>query len=74
MFALLDFRTAEIGLAKVSSHIEDCGAIAIQNDFAYLCDIIGNAFADEVADLAATTLQPSKEDCLKSEASSKEAF
>ena len=41
LFALKDFRTADIGLAKCSSHIEDSGALAIENDFTYLCDIIG---------------------------------
>ena len=73
-FALLDFRTAEIGLGKVSSHIEDEGALAIELGFAHLCDIIGNALADETAELAANKLHPPQQDCSDSEELNKEAF
>ena len=43
---------------KVSSHIEDKGVEAVMGGFAELVDIIGNALADEAADLAAKHLRP----------------
>ena len=64
----------KIGIAKVSSHIEGCGTDAVQNQWAYLCDIVGNALADEAAEQAAKTFQPSKQDCLNSEELSRDAF
>ena len=62
-FALLDLRTAELGIAKVWSHIEDCADQAIQAGEAQLCDIIGNALADEAAAIAARLLRPSSVAC-----------
>ena len=73
-FALLELRTAELGIAKVSSHIEDCGTEAVISQWANLCDIIGNALADEAAEQAAKVLTPTREKCLESEARSKEIF
>ena len=35
-FALLDLRTADIGFAKVISHLEDVALEAIQANFAYM--------------------------------------
>ena len=52
-FIVLDMRSAETGFFKVASHIEDVGAQAVHENFAHVCDIIGNALADAAADLAA---------------------
>ena len=65
VFALLDSRTADIGIAKVSSHIEESGAIAVESNFAHICDIVGNALADIAVEQAAKATQPPRESCLQ---------
>ena len=60
-FAILDLRVGEIDIHKVSSHIEGVGAKAVTEGFAELVDIIGNALADEVAELAVKLLRPTQE-------------
>ena len=57
-FAVLDLRSGEIDLHKVSSHIEGVGQRAVTGGFAELIDIIGNCLADEVAELAVKLLRP----------------
>ena len=57
----MDLRMAEIGIAKVASHMEDVGVEAVSANFSHLIDIIGNALADEAAALAAKALRPSVE-------------
>ena len=56
-FALLDLRTADVGINKVSSHMEELGVEAVNSGAALLTDIIGNSLADEAAALAARTLR-----------------
>ena len=73
-FMIVDMRTAEIGINKVASHIEDIGVEAVEKGFAALTDIIGNALADEVAELTAKLIQPSKEVCKAANSIDKEAF
>ena len=46
-------RTAETNFYKVASHLEEVGTQAVEEKFAHICDIIGNALADEAAELAA---------------------
>ena len=62
-FALLEFRTAELGIAKVTSHLEEVALEAVTADVASICDIIGNALADEAASLAAQRLRPTTAEC-----------
>ena len=42
---------------KVASHIEDAAEHAVMSGFAELVDIIGNALADEAAELAVKLLR-----------------
>ncbi len=72
--ALLDYRIAEIGIAKVRSHIEAFGPEAVLNQWASVCEIIGNALGDEAAEQAAKTFQPPKQTWLDREALDKETF
>ena len=60
-FGILDMRVAEIDFHKVASHIEGYGLQAVSGGFAELVDIIGNALADEAAELAVKLLRPEKE-------------
>ena len=48
-FAILDLRSGEIDIHKVSSHIETIGTKAVMWGYAELIDIIGNSLADEAA-------------------------
>ena len=57
-FALLELRTADVGINKVSSHMEELGVEAVSSGAALLTYIIGNSLADEAASLAARTLRP----------------
>ena len=59
-FTILDLRTAEVGISKVTSHLEDVGTLAVEQDYATICDIVGNALADEAAELTAKLLKPNK--------------
>ena len=61
-FALLELRTADVGINKVSSHMEELGAEAVSSGAALLTDIIGNSLADEAASLTAKTLRPDAAD------------
>ena len=72
--ALLDLRKAELGISKVSSHLEAIGAQAVEAEFAFICDIIGNALADESAAIAAEWLEPKKAQCNEAEAIDNLAF
>ena len=45
-FAILDSRTAEIGIEKVTSHLEEIAFEALEADLAFICDVIGNALVD----------------------------
>jgi hypothetical protein len=58
-FAILDARVGDIDFHKVSSHIEGIGLKAVMWGYAELVDIIGNALADEAAELAVKLLRPS---------------
>ena len=60
-FALLDLRSSEVDCHKVSSHIEGVGLKAVEWGHAELIDLIGNALADEAAELTAKLLRPSTE-------------
>ena len=73
-FALLDLRTAELGIAKVWSHIEGVADLAIKAGEAQLCDIIGNALADEAAAIAAKLLRPTPTACKTRESIHRLAF
>ena len=73
-FALLDLRTAELGIAKVWSHIEGVADLAIKAGEAQLCDIIGNALADEAAAIAAKLLRPTPIACKSRESIHRLAF
>ena len=55
---MLDLRSGEVDLHKVSNHIEGVGQRAVTGGFAELVDIIGNCMADEVAELAVKLLRP----------------
>ena len=55
---MLDLRSSEVDLHKVSSHIEGICLKAVQWGHAELIDIIRNAFADEAAELTAKLLRP----------------
>ena len=57
-FAILDLRTAELGIDRVASHLEEIAEEAIAAGAATVCDIIGNALADEAAAIAAKWLRP----------------
>ena len=57
---MLHLRIGEVDLHKVSSHIEEVGVHAVVDGFAELVDIIGNALADEAAELAVKLLRPSQ--------------
>ena len=50
-------RKAQLGIAKVISHLEGVATEAVNADVARICDILGNAFADEAAALAAKMLR-----------------
>ena len=56
-------RTAELGVAKVTSHLEEIAFEAIEAEAAQVCDIIGNALADESAAIAAKLLRPTQVEC-----------
>jgi len=71
---LLDLRKAELGISKVSSHLEAIGAQPVEAEFAFICDIIGNALADESAAIAAEWLEPKKAQCNEAEAIDNLAF
>ena len=73
-FAILDMRTAELGVAKITSHLEDIALEAIQADAAYLCDIVGNALADESAAIAAKLLRPETSECAEADQLQSTAF
>ena len=73
-FMILDMRSAEIGINKVASHIEDIGVDAVEQGFASISDVIGNALADEAAELTAKLIQPSKGACQEANLIDKEAF
>ena len=60
-FGILDMRVAEIDFHKVASHIEGYGLQAVSWGLAELVDVIGNALADEAAELAVKLLRPEKE-------------
>ena len=50
-------------MAKVTSHLEDIANEAIEADAAYICDILGNALADESAAIAAKLMRIDKAEC-----------
>ena len=54
--------------------MEDAGTQAVEEDFAFICDIVGNALADEAAQLAAKLLRPSPAKCKEAELADTEAF
>ena len=58
----------------MSSHIENIGVKAVMCGFAELVDIIGNALADEAADLAAKLLRPPQPDIDEAKRISDTAF
>ena len=55
---ILDLRTADLQIEKVASHIEKQGTEAVIWGYAQLVDIIGNALADEAAELAVKLIRP----------------
>ena len=73
-FAILDSRTAEIGIEKVTSHLEEIAFEALEADLAFICDVIGNALADEAANLAVQKLRPLPAECKEIELLHKTAF
>ena len=73
-FAILDSRTAEMGMEKVTSHLEEIAFEALEADMAFLCDVIGNALADEAASLAAKRLRPAPVTCKESQLLHKKTF
>ena len=73
-FAILDMRTAQIGIAKVTSHLEEIAFEAIEAQAAEICDIIGNAFADEAASIVAKMLRPTLAEIDEAKVISKTAF
>ena len=58
MFCDLGLRLGEINAHKVASHFEPYGLQAVAWGYAKLVDVIGNALADEAAELAASLLRP----------------
>ena len=73
-FAILDLRTASLGIAKVTSHLEDIGEQAVETGAAMICDIIGNALADEAASIAAKWLRPTSAECREAKLVESTAF
>ena len=71
---ILDMRTAETNFYKVASRLEEVGAQAVEEKFAHICDVIGNALADEAAELAAKLLRPTTSVCKQAEVEDTEAF
>ena len=45
-FIILDMRTAETNFYKVASHLEEVGTQGVEEKFAHICDVIGNALVD----------------------------
>ena len=74
VFAILDSRTAEMGMEKVTSHLEEIAFEALEADLAYICDVIGNALADEAANLAAKQLRPAPTICKDADTLQKTVF
>ena len=60
---ILDMRKASLGIAKVTSHLEEIGEQAVDKGATFVCDIIGNALADEAASIAAKWLRPTSVEC-----------
>ena len=54
--------------------MEDAGTQAVEEYFAFICGIVGNALADEAAELAAKLLRPSPAKCKEAELADTEAF
>ena len=66
-FAILDSRTAELGIAKLGSHLEEIAEEAIAAQAASVCDMVGNALVDEAASIAAKWLRPQPTECKQAE-------
>ena len=64
----------EVGVAKVTSHLEDIALEAIEAEAAYICDIIGNALADESAAITAKRLRPDNTECKQASSINRTAF
>ena len=54
--------------------MEEVGAQAVEEQFAHICDVIGNALADEAAELAAKLLRPTPSICKQAEVEDTEAL
>ena len=63
----MDLMTADVHMEKVASHIEGQAVDAVQWGYAELVDIIGNALADEAAELAVALIRPDQETICRSE-------
>ena len=66
-FLVFELRTVETHVFKVAPHMEDAGNQAVEEYVAFICDIVGNALADEAAELAAKLLRPSPAKCKEAE-------
>ena len=65
---------AEIGAAKITSHLEEIALEALEAEAAFICDIIGNALADESAAIAAKWLRPEDTVCTQAKEIDNTAF
>jgi hypothetical protein len=74
LFAVFEYRTAEFEYAKVTSHLEDVGILTVEEKNGIICDIVGNALADEAAELTSKLLRPLPAKCKQVSAQYTEAF
>jgi len=74
VFAILDLRTAELGINKIPSHLKEIVEEAIAAGAATVCDIIGNALADEAAAIAAKWFRPQQTETREATLLNKQAF
>ncbi len=65
LFQILDLRRNDLQIQKVASHIDSVGVQAVVGGYAELVDIIGNASADEVVELAAALIRPEQKEITK---------
>ena len=56
-FMVMNLRTADLHMEKVASHIESQAVEAVQWGYAELVDMMGNALAEEAAELAVALIR-----------------
>ena len=68
------FKRSQFFSFKVSSHLEEVGTQAVEEQFATIRDVVGNAFADEVVESAAKLRRPTLAICKEADLEDTEAF